>query len=266
LAETAITINFQSGLNRIKVIHLIYYTIKPGDTIYNLASQYNIPAASIITANPGIYPYNLMIGQQIRIPTASNNNPPGTRRVRISSISPGELKLRNALRKLWEQHVAWTRMTILSAAADAPDLSVTANRLLRNAADMAAALKPYYGETNAANFGRLIHDHLTIAMQLVTAAKQGNAPAAQEAQRQWYANADQIADYVHTLNPYIDRDAFRKMLYTHLALTKEEAVNRLNHNYEKDTALYDQIEDEVLDMADMMSAGIVRQYPNLFRA
>lgn len=61
----------------IEVIVLFQYTIRPGDTIYKLVTQFNVPFEAIISANPGINPYNLLIGQQILIPTTSYPTVPG---------------------------------------------------------------------------------------------------------------------------------------------------------------------------------------------
>lgn len=240
---------------------MIYYTVRPGDTVYRLAARFNVPVNAILAANPGLYPYNLLVGQQIMIPVEQS---PGQGSP-AACIFPNELNLRQQLRKLWEEHVAWTRMTLMDAAAGSPGLEQTANRLLRNATDMADALRPLYGDANANRFGNLIHDHLTIALDLVNAAKAGNAQAAQEAEKKWYANADQIAQFLNSINPYIDREAFRQMLYTHLALTKDEATSLLNRDYARSIALYDQIQNQALGMADAMANGIVRQFPQLFR-
>ena len=234
------------------------YTIRPGDTVYKLAAMFQTPMNAILSANPGLYPYDLLIGQTIWIPVGGDPPP-------AQGVSRNEVALREALRKLWTDHVAWTRMAILSAASDAPDLQPVTARLLRNASDMAEALRPYYGEAAAAQFGRLIHDHLSIALQLVAAAKAGNTQAVQELDKTWEANADQIAQFLDSINPNIRRDEFRKMLGTHLALTKEEAMARLRHEYARDIALYDAIVGQALGMADYMAAGIVQQFPDAFR-
>lgn len=44
------------------------YVIRPGDTLYNLARRYYTTVNNILTANPGINPYNLTIGTLITIP------------------------------------------------------------------------------------------------------------------------------------------------------------------------------------------------------
>ena len=241
---------------------MIEYTIRPGDTLFKLSVQYHIPMPLILAANPGLNPYNMMIGQVIKIPVIAPAMQQGST---DTELTIGELNLRNTLRSLWEQHVAWTRMTILSAAADSPDLNNTIDRLLRNATDMAGALKPLYGNVNATKFGSLIHDHLTIALQLVEAAKQGDQQAVKNYEKEWYANADKIVDFLGSINPYIDKNEFRNMFYNHLKLTEEEAVERLNKEYQKDIETYDRIEEQALDMADLMSEAIIKQFPETFR-
>ncbi|WP_457945223.1 hypothetical protein [Caproiciproducens sp. LBM24188] len=66
----------------------------------------------------------------------------------------------NTFRKLWTQHVMWTRSFIISTAADLGDLQPVTNRLLRNPADFAKALLPYYGEERAKQFSDLLTKQL----------------------------------------------------------------------------------------------------------
>jgi LysM repeat protein len=240
------------------------YIVRPGDTIYKLAARFHSSDYAILSANPGINPYNLVVGQVITIPTEAGDPPQSQGTMTMQGVSANEMNLRETLRKLWMEHVEWTRMAIISTAADLPDYNPVSARLLRNATDMAAALMPLYGEAAATGFGNLLHEHLTIASQLVSAAKNGNTAAVQSAERAWYANADKIAEYLNRINPYISKEDFRKMLYNHLAMTKVEALARLQHNYVNDIALYDQIESQALTMADAMASGIVKQFPGSY--
>ncbi len=169
------------------------------------------------------------------------------------------------IRLLWEQHVLWTRMVIISIVFDLPDADLVTNRLLQNPTDFENVLKIYYGSTGAARFAELLKSHLVIAAQLVKAAKAGDNKAAADAEKRWYANADEIAAYLGSINPYWSQADWRTMLYEHLALTKAEAVDMLGKNYSASIATYDKIEKQALAMADMMAAGIIRQFPDAFK-
>lgn len=179
-------------------------------------------------------------------------------------ISQEEVALRNEMRTLWEQHVAWTRMLIISIAHSLPDEELVTKRLLRNPTDMARVIAHYYGEENAAMFNKLFTNHLVLAAQLVKAAKAGNQQDAARYEKQWYQNADQIASFLHKLNPYWSEQEMRSLLYEHLALTKAQAVARLSNDFATDIATFDKIERQALEMADAFTDGIVQQFPQAF--
>lgn len=181
-----------------------------------------------------------------------------------SVISKAQLGLNNQLRLLWEQHVVWTRLTIISIVFGLPDVDLVTNRLLRNPQDFAALLRPLYGDRIASRFAELFTSHLVIAAELVKAAKAGDAKAAADAEKRWYANADEIAAFLGSINPFWSEQQWRNMLHKHLALTKAEAVNILTGKYAEGITVFDQIEKQALEMADVMTCGIIRQFPNLF--
>lgn len=182
----------------------------------------------------------------------------------INCYSKAQVELWNKNRLLWEQHVTWTRMAITAVVFKVPDLKFVLARLLRNATDMGNALRPYYGDKIADEYRDLISEHLMVAADLVTAAVNGETEKAEQKEADWYRNADKIAEFLHRINPYYDQEAFRKMLYTHLALTKLEAVCMIQKNFELEVHVFDQIEAEALMMADMLSDGIFKQFPYMF--
>lgn len=138
-------------------------------------------------ANPTIHLNGLFVGQMINIPDRSRTK---------HCICKAELKLRNKMRLLWEQHVAWTRMTIISIVFNLPDVNFVSARLLQNAPDMGNSLRPYYGDHAAKTYTTLIREHLVIAADLVKAANAGNAQAAADLERKWYANGEQIVQFL----------------------------------------------------------------------
>lgn len=179
-------------------------------------------------------------------------------------ITNSSVSLINLIRLLWEQHGAWTRMAIMSIVFGLPDEEVTVKRLLRNPTDFANALRPFYGDNIARMFEKLLTDHLTIAAELVKAAKAGDSQKAADAERRWYQNADNIAALLGRINPYWSERDWRRMLHEHLAFVKAEAVDMLNKDYQKSIDTYDKMEMQILQMADVMANGIIAQFANYF--
>lgn len=166
----------------------------------------------------------------------------------------------NTMRELWEEHGLWTRSFIVSKAMDLPDLQFVADRLLRNPTDFANVLNSFYGEENSEKFEQLLREHLLIADELVENAKKGDTVAANKSRENWYRNADEIAWFFSSINPYWAYPEWKDMMFHHLMLVEEEAALRLNKKYQEDIALYDTIEEQALEMADMMSRGIISQF------
>lgn len=100
----------------------------------------------------------------------------------------------NKMRKLWSQHVYWTRFFIISTAEELPDLKYVTNRLLENPGDFAKVFKIFFCEQKANEFKKLLTEHLQIAGDLVNADKDGNTAKADELRKKWYENADDMAD------------------------------------------------------------------------
>jgi hypothetical protein len=181
-------------------------------------------------------------------------------------LSAQKLAFHDGMRKLWEDHVTWTRLFIVSASADLPDKQATTERLLRNQDHIGNAIKPYYGRAAGNRLTALLKEHIVGAADLLAAAKAGDQPAVKRASAAWYRNGNQIADFLHKANPRNwRRGEMRKMMREHLDLTLAEAVAHLTGDYRADVRYYDRIHRQILGMADMLSGGIMAQFPKRFR-
>ena len=177
-------------------------------------------------------------------------------------VTPRTVAFHDQMRKLWEDHVTWTRLAIISLTTNAPDTGATVARLLKNQADIGDALKPFYGDKAAERLTSLLRDHILIAADLIAAAKAGDQAAVAQQQARWTANADQIAGFLAGANPGSwPLEEMKAMLHEHLRLTTDEVLARLHADWDADVAAYDAIHAQALGMADMLSNGILRQFP-----
>jgi len=182
----------------------------------------------------------------------------------VKKIDP--LIFQQAVRKLWEDHVTWTRVYIIAALADLPEAETAAGRLLQNQTDIGNAIKPFYGEAAGDQLTALLREHILIAAELLTAARTGDTAAFEDANQRWYDNANEIAAFLSSANPDNWPLAdMQTMMKDHLDLTLQEAVARLNGDWAADVAAYDRVRDEILHMADMLAGGIINQFPKNFR-
>ncbi|MDQ3823845.1 MAG: hypothetical protein M3321_11475 [Actinomycetota bacterium] len=183
-----------------------------------------------------------------------------------ATITRRELVLRRDMRQLWEDHIVWTRLAIISLTTDSPDTEATVARLLKNQVDIGNAVKPFYGTTAGNELTRQLRQHILIAADLIAAAKAGDQAKLADAQARWASNGDDIAEVLASVNPRHWKLATMKAeLRTHLRLTTEEAVARLTRDWAADVAAYDKIHRHALHMSDLLSAGIVKQFPKRFR-
>ena len=182
-----------------------------------------------------------------------------------SAISPNELALRRTMDRLWEEHVAWTRLAIISLTTNAPDTKATVARLLRNQTDIGNAVKPFYGAAAGKQLTALLREHILIAADLIAVAQKGDGAGVSAQQARWTKNADQIAALLSSANPrFWKLDAMKTMMHDHLRLTTNEVVARLQSNWAADVKAYDRVESEILHMSEMLADGLVGQFPSRF--
>ncbi|MBV9058181.1 MAG: hypothetical protein JO296_14480 [Pseudonocardiales bacterium] len=169
------------------------------------------------------------------------------------------------MRTLWQDHGTWTRLTIVSFADNSPDLQVTQDRLLANQTDIGNAIKPYYGADAGNKLTALLQQHIMAAAGVLKAAKSGNPGEVDQAKAAFYANGNQIAEFLHNANPgNWPLDATQNMMKMHLDQVVEMGSDELTHRYADSVGVWNAYRDHILAMADTLSNGIMKQFPNQF--
>ena len=179
------------------------------------------------------------------------------------ALSPS-VQLRQDMRKLWTDHVVWTRDYIVAAVGDQPDAQAAATRLLKNQEDIGNAIAGVYGKPAGDKLTSLLKEHITIAVDIIKFAKAGDKSSQSAADAKWKKNAEDIADFLSKANPNWPRATLVEMMNKHLSTTTDEVVARLTKNWDADVKAYDAVYNHILMMADALTDGIVKQYPAKF--
>lgn len=173
-------------------------------------------------------------------------------------------ELRMEERKLWIDHVLWTRSFIVSDLAELEDKDLVLERLLKNQDDIGNSIKPYYGEEAGNKLATLLREHIQLAGQVTDAAKSGNKADLEKYNKLWYENADKIADFLSSANPNYSNQTLKDMLHKHLEFVTNQVVARLSKDWNGDITAFDEGEEHMIKFADILIDGIIKQFPEKF--
>ena len=168
------------------------------------------------------------------------------------------------MRKLWTDHVVWTRDYIVAAVSEQPDATAAANRLMKNQEDIGSAVAGFYGKAAGDQLTTLLKEHISIAVDIIKFAKAGDKASQQQAAGKWTTNGEAIAAFLSMANPNWPQALLVEMMNRHLSTTTDEVVARLTKNWDADVRAYDAVYAHILAMADALSDGIVKQFPAKF--
>lgn len=183
----------------------------------------------------------------------------------VQASKMSALAFHDEMRKLWEDHITWTRLAIIDLVTGANDTGPTVDRLLQNQADLGNAIKPFYGASAGNQLTALLKTHIVQAANIVIDAKAGNQAGVNENVTAWYANANEIAAFLTAANPSNwPLSATKSLMNMHLDLTLKEATAQLTGDYALSISTYENIHLEILQMADTLSLGLIKQFPQMF--
>ncbi|GMK40334.1 hypothetical protein PCCS19_33900 [Paenibacillus sp. CCS19] len=185
--------------------------------------------------------------------------------IRQQTLTNSAVNFSKEMRRLWIEHISWTGLYIVSALAGLEDQQQVLARLLRNQQDIGNAIKPYYGDAAGNQLATLLQEHIMLAGKVLDAAKAGNSSDLNKYNADWHRNADEIARFLAAANPNLNAKWLQDMLYTHLKLITDQVAARLKKDWQANIHAIDQNEAHMLHFADVLSEGIVKQFPKQFQ-
>jgi hypothetical protein len=183
----------------------------------------------------------------------------------MKKITRSQCAFRVALRELWEDHVNWTRNVIFCLVDNLPGTDQALSRLMKNQEDLGGSIKRFFGKEAAKHLTDLLKEHISIAGEVIAAAKAKNDDAYKSANERWVHNADEIAIFLNHALPKLRKAGIKEMMRVHLKLTANEALMRINKDYDTDISATDKVHMEIRMMSDMLCDAIIKQFPKKFK-
>lgn len=171
-----------------------------------------------------------------------------------------QLALISSLRKLWIQLAIWSRSLIVSTAAGLGDIQAITDRLTDLPEAFSAVLGQYFEPQDADRFRGLLAEHISAIEALVAAEKNNDVQTVNLETVNLYNNAGRIAAYLVSINPYWDRDQLSSLLYDYIEMQLADLVTRLEGDYARELAIFDDLLTQAVKIADYTAQGMLRRF------
>ena len=191
-----------------------------------------------------------------QVPTTSKGN--------VAHLDPINANaLRVAMRKLWVSNAIWMREYIVNTIEADLSLDAASKPLSKSRHDIGRAFAPFYGAETGSKVTTLLRQHTSLVREMIAASMAKDSAKSTEADKRWRANADSITTLLSTVNPTNwPMATIQPVLVGGMNLTIAETNARLKRDYNANVETFDTILAQSLNLADMLSGGIIKQFPN----
>lgn len=174
-----------------------------------------------------------------------------------SQIESAVQNLVDAMRLAWLDMMYWTRMYLMSVDADAKDQQDVENRLLQSADEITDVFARYLPINVTRQLRNLLAEHVELTGEIIRTLKSGSMENYDNLTKEWYANANQLAELLGNQNPYFGGRETRNMLLNYLDMTREAIEHQINGEYGESIDTQRDIKNQVLEMADYFARGLL---------
>jgi hypothetical protein len=154
-------------------------------------------------------------------------------------------------RKLWSEHVFYTRNVLISIISNLADVSSITTRLMKNQEDIGEFIRPYYYDEDVDQLITLLKEHITLAATFISGV--GSSIVVED---QWRDNAAAITALMEEMNPYDWAAMDMQPLWTmHIDHIIAQNTARRSSNWAADIVAVDENYNTALEIADKFAAG-----------
>jgi hypothetical protein len=183
-----------------------------------------------------------------------------------ADVSPSRVAdTKAAMRDLWAGHIFWIRNVVLENATNNPAArDVAEQEVVVNAKQIASTITPFYGEAASEKLFSLLASHYGAVKEYSDATIVGNKDQQDVALAHLASNADDIAIFLSSANPYLPKDTVRGLIAAHGAHHVLQITQFQEKDYAHEGATWQAMRQHVYVIADALTTALATQFPNKF--
>jgi hypothetical protein len=184
----------------------------------------------------------------------------------VGDANPARVaEMKQALRDLWVGHIFWVRHVVSNIATNDPEERDAAEKEVgANTKQIANTIMPFYGDAASEKFISLIDINYGAVREYSEATVAGNKRQQDAALARLESNADDIADFLSHLNPYLQKDTVRGLIAAHGAHHVLQINQYKGKEYAHLGATWPMMRQHVYVIADTMATALAKQFPSKF--
>jgi len=184
----------------------------------------------------------------------------------VGDANPARVaEMKQTFRDLWLGHIFWVQHVVSNIVTnDLKERDAAKKEVVANTKQIASTIAPFYGEAASEKLYSLLDVNIDAVREYSEATVAGNKPQQEAALAHLASNADDIAEFLSQVNPYLQKDTVRSLIAVHGANHVLQINQYKARDYAQLKETWPMMRQHVYLIADTLTAALVKQFPNQF--
>lgn len=173
-------------------------------------------------------------------------------------ISFDQMTILYYIKIFWLEMTTWTRAYIISRAINSDYANKAYEKLRQVPIQYGNLMKTFFNEEMVDQDLQLIYKHIDLINNLITALMNNNQEGVNRTVQFLYQNFDERAALLAQMNPNLDQNQWRAILYNYLRSTIDEITTFLTGDYERNIDIYQRLIDQTEQMSNTFMESLFK--------
>ena len=168
-----------------------------------------------------------------------------------------QLSIITLFQRRWAELAVYMRSYIHAAIEGSPRSQIAAERLMRISNDFHEAMLIFYGPQLANQITDLSTAFISKPTNIIEGFQSDNRDLIDQSIRDWYRDANTLANFLASINLYWDPYQWRILLHQYIQLTVQMIASMNSQDYAREIQVFDKFFDLTSILGSYMARGLI---------